>query len=210
MKRLGVLIICLGAALSALADTVYLKQGAVYAGTVTYWDDAILRIELSDGQLKEFQVTEVFRVIDESGSLLFDGSQEQKLSETPEPDYTTINPVPEPDPLANFSTTEYEKVIKFPMWPFLGGTAILGYFGISQLSKSADTYDESKELEALGLEFSDTRDRSQKQRNWGQICIAGAVACLITGLTPQYEKVPVQTEITIKPTDRGITLSINF
>jgi hypothetical protein len=62
----------------------------------------------------------------------------------------------------------------------------------------------------MGLDFGDTRDRSQKQRNWGQICIAGAVACLITGLTPHYEKVPIQKEITVKPTDRGITFSINF
>jgi hypothetical protein len=78
-------MVWLGAALSAQADTVYLKQGDVYAGTVTYIDADIIMMELSNGEIKEFPASGVFRVIGDNGDLLFDGSGDSKVSETLQP-----------------------------------------------------------------------------------------------------------------------------
>ncbi|MBU1881315.1 hypothetical protein KKA08_04720, partial [bacterium] len=164
-----------------------------------------------DGQLLQVPTDEVFRITDDQGKLIFDGSFRPAIEKPVVLPGQVIESTVEPEEPALVQTSrEYRKVVRFPYWPLLGGTAILGYFGVSQLSKSTETYDKSQELENLGLEFSDTRDQSQKERNWGQICIAGAVACLIGGVTPKIEKVPVQSAFKVTPTENGITISYNF
>jgi len=211
MKSLIIAVLCLVLVQAACGDIVYLKDGNVRAGTVKQIDVSSVTIILSDGQLLQIATEEIFRITDDQGKLLFDGSFQPAVKK---PDITLQKPVPGPieaeEPVLLQSSQEYRKVIHFPYWPLLGGTAILGYFGASQLTKSADTYDKSKELEALGLAFSDTRNQSQKERNWGQICIAGAAACLVGGLTPKIEKIPVQTALKVTPTGNGIQISYNF
>ena len=210
MRGLIYIIASLIALQSVQADIVYLKEGGVLAGRIILIDAVIIRIELADGQKKTFQLNEVFRATDDSGNLIFDSMLQPVQPESTQPDQIRIESYPEAAAPILKTPVTYRKVMRFPFWPLLGGTAILGYFGVTQLNKSAETYDESKELEDLGLEFSETRDRSQKQRNWGQICIVGAVACLVTSLTPHIEKVPVQEEVRIVPTVNGITLTYNF
>ena len=209
MRCIVVLASCLLFAQTLQADIIYLKGGEVHAGKVTRLDSTRFQVELSDGELLAFENSQIFRVIDDSGQVLFDGVQLKKAFES------SPNLISEPEAdlqQTSFpqSTGEYRKVMRFPFWPLLGGTAILGYVGVTQLIKSSDTYKESQNLEELGLEFNSTRDRSQKQRTWGQISIAGAAACLLVGLTPHYEKVPVQSSLRVTPTKDGITLSFNF
>jgi len=209
MRGIVVFAFCLLITQASQADVIYLKGGGVHAGKVTRLDSTHFQVELSDGELLVFENSEIFRAVDDSGQILYDGVQQQNALKSSqiaigEPDID-LHEVSFPQP-----TGEYRKVVRFPFWPLLGGTAILGYFGVNQLIKSADTYKESQYLEDLGLEFNSTRDRSQKQRTWGQISVAGAVACLIVGLTPHYEKVPIQNTLRVTPTKDGITLSFNF
>lgn len=208
MRKVILLAVGLFLIQSAAADTVYLRDGKVHAGTITRIDSTNIEIELSDGRLLQFPKTDVFQVLDDQGRLLFDGTS-IPLREQPNVLPGRQSKPPENSQLV-ISGEEYRTVIHFPMWPLLGGTTILGYFGITQLNKSADTYNQSKELEEQGLEFNAERNRSLKQRNWGQICVAGAVACLVAGLTPKFEKVPIQRTFHVVPSDRGIALCINF
>jgi hypothetical protein len=64
--------------------------------------------------------------------------------------------------------------------------------------------------ENAGLEFNALRSQSLKQRTWGQIALAGAVACLVVGLTPKIEKVPLHQALKIIPTKDGLTLCLNL
>jgi hypothetical protein len=207
----GVIVVALGLFFiqSASADLIYLRDGNVYAGTIVEMNDSSVEIELSDGSLLRFSVTDIFQVTDDGGKVLFDGSR--TIPADPQQSLPEIQiESTMQDPQLVQSIEEYRTVVRFPFWPVLGGTAILGYFGVTQLQQSADSYAKSQELEESGLEFNEERNRSLKQRNWGQICIAGAVACLVAGLTPRFEKVPVQTSWKVTPTDRGLLLTINF
>jgi hypothetical protein len=210
MRGLLVIAASLIALQSLQADIVYLKEGGVFAGKIVQMDLSVIRMELSNGNDRTFQLGEVFRATDNDGKVIFDSMLQPAQPELSQPvqmgietDLETALPILD-------TPVEYKKVMRFPLWPFLGGTAILGYFGATQLNKSAETYDQSRDLEELGLEFNDTLDRSQKQRSWGQICIAGAVACLVTGLTPHFENIPVQKEVRILPSEDGITISYHF
>lgn len=191
------------------ADIVYLKTGEVYAGTITFLESERIELQLSDGKVVGFRSDQVFRATDDAGNILFDGVLRANSPRVTQQELITPPIQLEESPLIQ-SSSEYRKVIRFPFWPLLGGTALLGYVGITQLDKSSETYQESQDLEALGLDFGATRDRSQKERSWGQICLAGAIACLIVGLTPHYEKVPVQNSLRVTPTKDGISLTLNF
>ncbi len=207
----GVILIAVGLCIiqSASADLIYLRDGNVYAGTITVMDSSSVEMELSDGRLLRFAAEDIFQVTDDRGNLLYEGSRHLPAAPV-QPTAEIQMQSSSPDPQLVSSVEEYRTVVRFPYWPVLGGTAILGYFGVTQLQQSADSYAKSQELEELGLEFNDERNRSLKQRNWGQICIAGAVACLVAGLTPRFEKVPVQTAWKVTPTSRGLLLTINF
>lgn len=191
------------------ADIIYLKQGDVFTGTITQLDSIYLEVELSDGQLVKFQTTEIFRATDDTGQLLFDGSR-QHITLTPSQTIPVAPVVIAENPILYQASGEYHTVIRFPFWPLLGGAALLGYAGVTQLNKSSSTYENSQRLEELGLEFNATRDRSLKQRTWGHICLAGAITCLLVGVTPQFEKVPLQKALRVTPSNNGLILSLNF
>ncbi len=210
MRGLIIIIASLIALQSVYADIVYLKKGDVYAGRITVLDASGIEIELSDGQRVSFQLSEVFRATDDDGMLLYDGSLQPVLPQPQPAPEMEVESGMDPMPLEQNPQVEYRRVVRFPLWPLLGGTAILGYFGISQLNKSADTYDEADRLKEEGYEFSETDDRAQKQKNIGQICLVGAVACLVVGLTPRFEKVPLQNAVRLIPTNNGLALCINF
>jgi hypothetical protein len=203
-------IVILFAAASAQADMLYLQNGQVYSGKVTPVDSTALQIELADGTFLNFPRGEIFQVTDDTGKILFEGTSAPVL--VPQISPGIISP-----PLESPTTEkpappqlEYRKVMHFPYWPLLGGTILFGYFGVDQLHKSSDSYDESVKLEQQGLAFDTVRNRSQKQKTWGQISIAAAVACLIVGATPRFEKVPIQQSIRLVPSGNGLTLTFNF
>ncbi|MCX6641460.1 MAG: hypothetical protein NTW14_13425 [bacterium] len=210
MRWIVIALVCLTAISSAQADMLYLQNGQVYSGKVTEQDNLTFKIELSDGTQLNFLKSETFQVTDNAGAVLWDGSQSQTT--TPQIPPPILNPTEDAGQTQSGAVpqVEYRRVVHFPYWPLLGGAAILGYLGIDQLSKSSDTYKESEERENQGLEFNSMRTRSQKQKTWGQIGIAAAVACLVIGATPQFEKVPIQQSIHVIPTGNGFMLTINF
>ncbi|TKJ41854.1 hypothetical protein CEE37_04610 [candidate division LCP-89 bacterium B3_LCP] len=209
MKWFITVILCIIIPLPAIADMIYLKNGDVFAGTITRLDSSAVELKLSDGTVKLIDIGDVFRATDDSGNVLYDGSLSPVLP--PDVPQQKINPeVTSQQPLLSQDTGEYRKVIKFPLWPLLGGTAILGYVGVTQLSKSAKAYEDSQVLEELGMDFTSKRNQSARQQTLGQISVAGAVACLLIGLTPKYEKVPLKNNIRVTPSPNGFTLSLNF
>jgi len=191
------------------ADIIYLNQGEALSGTVTRVDSAAIEVTLADGTVRQLAAGEVFQATDDAGRVLYPAPGR------PSPAALQPSPVEYPLPQTQAAGSgpalgEYRTVYRFPLWPLLGGTLILGYMGFDQLAKSADTQDESEAREAAGLEFNTLRDRAQKQRTWGQISLAGAAACLIVGLTPHKEKVPVHAGLRLAPGPDGVTLCLTF
>lgn len=191
------------------ADIIYMKNGDVFTGTITHLDSAYIEVELSDGRRQSLQTSAVFRATDDEGRPLFrgllpGGGLEQSISTSQTPGRILE------ENSFDLNQKAYRKVVRFPFWPFLGGTAVLGYVGITQLNKSAETYEDSQRLEESGLPFNTTRDRSLKQKTWGQIATAGAAACFIVALTPQFEKVPLHSALRVKPTPNGVALTLNW
>ena len=193
----------------AQADIVYLQSGEALSGVITRVDSAGLEITLSDGQTKVFRTEEVFQATDDAGKVLFPLPRLSAPVEIqPSPGVSSTNPNAG-NPKSSL-ISGYRKVYHFPFWPVLGGTALLGYVGISQLVQASDSYQESVDRENAGLEFSSTRNQSLKQRTWGQIAIAGAVACMVVGLTPKIEKVPLHQTLKVTPTKDGLAISLVF
>jgi hypothetical protein len=209
MKKIAILLAALSLSGIAQADIVYLNNGEALSGIITRSDSASLEMTLADGQIRVFRVAEVFQATDEAGKVIF------PLPQTASPIEVQSSPGmvstrPEVGTLQTALSGGYRKVYHFPFWPVLGGTALLGYVGISQLSQSSDMYQESVDRENAGLEFNGLRNRSLKQRTWGQIAIAGAAACLIVGLTPKVEKVPLHQALRVIPTKNGMALCLNL
>jgi hypothetical protein len=209
MKKVILLAAVLALAVAARADIIYLNQGEVISGTITCLDSTSIEITLSDGQVRLFQVQEVFQATDDAGKVIFPVARPiTPVDIQPSPGYSSTGP--EPSNLHTALTSGYRRIYHFPFWPVLGGTALLGYVGISQLAQSSDSYQESVDRENAGLEFNALRSQSLKQRTWGQITIAGAVACLVVGLTPKIEKVPLHMALKVIPTQNGLTLCLNL
>lgn len=190
------------------ADIIYLNQGEVISGVITRMDSAGIEVTLSNGQTRTFSAAEVFQATDEAGKVLY------PLPRPAEP--VAVQPSPGMSSSTSNGNLQaalsggYRKIYHFPFWPVLGGTALLGYVGISQLAQASDSYQESVTREDAGLEFNSLRSRSLKQRTWGQIAIAGAVACLVVGLTPKIEKVPLHQALKVVPTKDGFSLCLNL
>jgi len=208
--RWTVVILGLLAAVSAVrADIIYLNRGQVISGTVTRLDSSLIEVTLSDGRSLQFAAEEVFQATDDNGNLLYP---------LPQPASGFSAGLPElghpsgrlPEATAKALSGLYRTRYRFPFWPLLGGAALLGYVGFSQLHASSDSYAKSVEREEAGLNFAPWRDRSQKQRTWGQISLAGAAACLIVALTPRIEKIPVDHSVRVVPAQNGLVLCVNF
>lgn len=195
---------------SAQADIIYLQDGTVLSGTVTQIDRAFIEVALPDKNPVRFTAAEVFQAIDDQGRLLFplpnpSSDQMTQLQPSPEVSSSTAHNMP-----AETLSVGYRTIYRFPLWPLLGGTLLFGYIGITQLQQSSQIYQESIEREEAGLEFNSLRDRSLKHRTWGQISLAGAAACLIVGLTPHREKIPIQSSLRVFPTATGFVLCFDF
>jgi hypothetical protein len=209
MKNATLLAMVLFLAITARADIIYLNEGEVISGVVTRMDSVSVEMTLSDGQVRSFRVEQIFQATDDAGHIIFPKARPAMVPDLqPSPGLSSTNP--ESSRLQTALTSGYRRVYHLPFWPVLGGTALLGYVGISQLSQSSDSYKESVDRENAGLEFNALRSQSLKQRTWGQIAIAGAVACLVVGLTPKIEKVPLHQALKLKPTRNGITLCFNL
>ncbi len=208
MRRLAIIAMLFMAPCASRADIIYLNRGEAISGKITDMDSTSLKLTLADGRQIEFAKSEVFQATDDGGRILYPALSGQ-LEKNPifEPENTVGTQDKTSFP---FTEGEYRRVYRFQFWPLLGGTAILGYVGFTQLQQSSDTYAESQDLEAAGMEFNSLRDRSQKQRTWGEISLAGAAACLIVGLTPRIEKVPVVHALKVLPAKNGIRLCLTF
>ena len=205
MKRFASLILLLVLVSLSRADLVYLKQGEVISGTITSLDSLSLVVTLADGQTQTYQLTSIFQATDDAGKLLYPAAPQP--TNLPQLAITPSRPASENSLL---ETTNYRRVYRFPLWPVLSGTLLLGYIGVDQLVKSSDSYDESVTREEAGLEFNTLRNQSLKQRTWGQISLAGAAVCLLVGLTPHVEKVPVQQTLHVVPTPNGFMLCLSY
>jgi outer membrane lipoprotein SlyB len=209
MRQIIILAAALILAGASQADIIYLNAGEAISGVITRMDSAEIEIALPDGQTRVFPAGEVFQATDDAGAIIFPlPGMAAPVVIQPSPGVAST--IRGPGNLQSALSGGYRRIYHFPFWPVLGGTALLGYVGISQLTQSSDTYQESVERENNGLEFNTLRNRSLKQRTWGQIALAGAVACLVVGLTPKIEKVPLQQALKVIPTKNGLTLCLNL
>jgi hypothetical protein len=209
VKKALLLVVTLALTIAAHADIIYLNQGEVISGVVTRMDSVSIEMTLSDGQVRSFQTEEVFQVTDDAGKVIFPVARTMTpVDIQSSPGYSST--VDKPNHLQAALTSGYRRIYHFPFWPVLGGTALLGYVGINQLTQSSQSYQQSVDRENAGLEFNSLRSQSLKQRTWGQIAIAGAVACLVVGLTPKIEKVPLHMALKVIPTQNGFTLCLNL
>ncbi len=210
MKRLIAITILLVSVGSARADIIYLQDGTVLSGTILQIDPAYIEVALPDRNPVRYTAAEVFQVTDDQGRVLFPLSNpviKNKAQIQPSPELSSSNPQNIP---AKTLSVGYRTIYRFPLWPLVGGTLLFGYIGITQLQQSSQIYQDSVEREEAGLEFNSLRDRSLKHRTWGQISLAGAAACLIVGLTPHREKIPIQSSLRVIPTQTGFALCLDL
>jgi hypothetical protein len=210
MKRLIAFAFLLGLVGSARADIIYLQNGTVLSGTVLQVDPAYIEVALPDRDPIRFTAAEVFQATDDQGRLLFPlpnptGGDKTQILPSPELSSSHAQNIP-----AKTLSAGYRTIYRFPLWPLVGGTLLFGYIGITQLHQSSQIYQDSVEREEAGLEFNSLRDRSLKHKTWGQISLAGAAACLIVGLTPHREKIPIQSSLRVIPTQTGFAVCLDL